>query len=112
MTISRIPTSTTLANYEFIIELDGVEFKMRFKYNSREDAWFFNILDTNDVMLRAGLKVVNEWTLLRLWAEANRPRGELIAVNQGNVPAPPTLNQLGAEVLLTYLDATEIAALG
>lgn len=111
MTISRIPTSTVNSNYEFVVELDGAEFKLRFKYNSRDDAWYLNILDTNDVMLRAGLKVVNEWTLLRLWAEANRPRGELIAVNQGNVPAPPTLNQLGAEVVLTYLDATEIAAL-
>jgi hypothetical protein len=112
MAITRLPTSTINANYVFTVELDGVEFKLSFKFNGRDDAWYFSILDTNDVVLRAGLKVVNEWTLLRLWAEANRPGGEIIAVNQGNVPAPPTLNQLGAEVVLTYLDSTEIAALG
>jgi len=110
MAVTRIPTSTTDANYVFTVELDGTEFRLRFKYNERDDAWYFSVLDAEGNILRAGLKVVNEFTLLRLWAQANRPRGELVAVNQGMVTAPPTLNQLGAEVVLTYLDASEIAA--
>ena len=110
MAVTELPTSTTDANYIFTVELDDVEFQLSFKFNSRDDAWFLTILDTDDVVLRAGIKVVNEWTLLRLWNAG--PAGEIIAVNQGDVPAPPTLNQLGAEVLLTYLDASEIAALG
>lgn len=112
MAVTRLPTSTTDANYVFTVDLDGVEFKLSFKYNERDDAWFFDILDPNEVVLRAGLKVVNEWPLLRLWSEASSPQGEIIAVNQGDVTAPPTLNQLGAEVVLTYLDAEEIAAVG
>lgn len=112
MAIDRLPTSTTLPYYEFEVELDGVEFKLEFRFNDRDDAWYMSILDSEDTLLRAGLRVVNSWLLLRLWAEATRPDGEIASVNQGQVLAPPTLNQLGAEVVLTYLDAAEVAALG
>lgn len=108
MAVTTIPTSTTDANYIFTIPLNGSEYQLSFKYNDRDNAWYFNILDTNDVILRAGIKVVNEWPLLRLWKEEIKPAGEMIPVNQGNVAAPPTLNQLGAEVILTYLDEDEI----
>lgn len=112
MAIDRLPTSTVLAFYEFEVELDGVEFRLEFRFNDRDDAWYLTILNTDDVVLRASLRIVLEWTLLRLWAEATRPDGEIVSVTQGKVSAPPTLNQLGGEVVLTYLDAAEIAALG
>ena len=112
MTIDRIPTSTTLAYYEFEIELDGVEFKLVFRFNSRDDSWYMSILDSEDAVLRAGIRVVRKWDLLRLWAEATRPDGEIMSVDQGEISAPPSLNQLGAEVVLTYLDAAELASLG
>ena len=112
MAIDRLPTSTDLAYYEFEVELDGVEFKMEFRFNDRDDSWYMTLLDSEDAVLRAGIRVVLSWALLRLWAEATRPDGEIISVNQGDVTAPPTLNQLGAEVVLTYFDETEIAALG
>ena len=70
------------------------------------------VLDTDDVVLRAGIKVVLSWSLLRLWASSDAPAGEIVSVNQGALSAPPTLNQLGAEVLLEYLDEAEIAAIG
>ncbi len=111
MAIERLPTSTVLAFYEFEIELDGVEFRLEFRFIERDDSWSMTIRDTDDVILRAGLKVVLSWDMLRLWAEATRPEGEIISVNQGNVLAPPTLNQLGKEVLLNYLDSAELAAL-
>ena len=111
MAIDRLPTSTTLPYYEFEIELDEVEFKVEFRYNDRDSSWYMTLKDTDDVVLRAGIRVVLEWSLLRLWQEDTRPEGEIISVNQGEVLAPPTLNQLGAEVVLTYVDAAELAEL-
>ena len=110
MTVSILPTSVTLANYSFTVDLDGVEFQLAFKFNERDDAWFLTLSDVNGNILRAGLKVVNGWTLLRLWVDATAPAGDMIAVNQGEVSEPATLKQLGEEVLLTYLDAEELAA--
>lgn len=112
MTISRIPTSTVNENYEFIISLDNVEFKLAFHFNSRDSAWYLTIKTLDDVVLRAGLRVVNEWALLRLWVGENRPAGEMVTVNQGELDRPPLANQLGAEVVLDYLDASEVEALG
>ena len=112
MTVSVLPTSVTVASYVFTVDLDGVEFQLSFKFNARDDAWFLTILDTDGNILRASLKVVNEWFLLRLWQEDIAPEGELIPINRGDVPAPPTLTQLGEDVLLTYLDAEELAAVG
>jgi len=103
MAILQFPTIRDLAHYTFELSLDGVVFRLKFKYNSREEAWYFNVSDANNVILRAGLKVVNEWDLLRLWAaRTGRPLGEIVTVNLGDVPAPPTLNQLGEDVVLTY----------
>ena len=90
-------------HYIFELPLDGIVYRFKFKYNSREETWYFNILDLNNQILRAGIKVVNEWDLFRLWAlRTGRPEGELITVNLGQVPVPPSLNQLGRDVLLTY----------
>jgi len=103
MAILRFPTITGLEHYIFELPLNGTVFRFKFKYNSREETWYFNVLDLNNNILRAGLKVVNEWVLLRLWAaRTGRPLGDIVTVNLGAVSAPPTLTQLGAEVVLTY----------
>lgn len=105
MAVLQFPTISDLAHYTFEIPLDGTVFRFKFKYNSRESTWYFNILDASNNVLRAGLKVVNEWTPLRLWAaRTGRPLGEIVTVNLGNVPSPPTLEQLGADVVLTYVE--------
>ena len=102
MAVFDLPTSTTLPFYNFEVELDGVTFKLEFKFNVRGDTWYMTILDPNDNILRAGLRVVNEYTILRLWQEATRPDGEIIAIPLGGQTTPATLEQLGEDVILTY----------
>jgi len=111
MAIDRLPLTIDVPFYDFEVELDGVEFKLEFRYNDRDNSWYMTVLDTDDTILRAGIRVVTEWSLLRLWQEASRPAGNIISINQGVVTEPPTLNQLGVDVLLNYVDAAEIAAL-
>ena len=112
MSVFRIPTDTTVTNYEFFVLLDNVEFLLRFLFNDRDQSWILNILDSNEVLIRAGLKVVNEFPLLRLWQDLNRPAGELLGANEGQVLDPPSLNQLGTDVVLTYLDEAELISSG
>lgn len=113
MAVLQLPTSTINPFYVFEIELDGVLFRMEFKFNERDQAWYMSILDTNDNHLRSGLRVVSDWTLLRLWQElTKRPEGEIIATALGGITRPALIDELGSQVILTYLDAAEIAALG
>ena len=111
MAVLQLPTSTTVPFYVFEIELDGVLFRLQFKFNQRDQAWFLSILDTNDNQLRSGIRVVSDWTLLRLWQEIDKkPAGEMMAVAQGTIARPALINELGSDVVMTYLDAAQIAA--
>lgn len=111
MAVFQLPTSTTDSFYVFEIELDGVLFRLEFKFNERDEAWYLNILDVNDNQLRSGLRVVTDWALLIRWQDIEtRPAGEMIAVAQGDIARPALLTELGEQVILTYLDADEVAA--
>lgn len=110
MAVSKIPTSQTLSNYIMRVDLDGVFFKLRFRFNERDSAWYCDVLSDSDAPLRMGMRIVNEWPLLRTWRSSTRPAGSLVTVNQGDISGPPGLNQLGRDVVLTYLDQDEIDA--
>lgn len=103
MATFRLPTSQTLPNYRYEVDMDGVTFRMSFKYNSRDEAWYMTILSAGGVVLRAGIKVVSEWLLLRLWQDTNnRPAGEIITINLAEEIAKPGLEQLGVDTALLY----------
>lgn len=105
MAVFNMPTSfgpDVFPNYRFAVELDGVEFRFGFKFNSRQQTWFFNLSDANGVLLRAGVPVVTGIPLLLRMAELAAPDGSLIAVSlAGDIVAG--LEQLGQEVILTYV---------
>ena len=103
MAVFGIPTSTTLPYYQLEVELDGVVYRLRFKFNERDEAWYLDFLDLEDNFLRAGLRVVNDWTLLRLWQLASAPAGEMIAVSDEQQTTVAQIDELGKSVILTYL---------
>jgi hypothetical protein len=111
MAVLQLPTSTTSPFYVFEVILDNVSFRLQFKFNQRDQAWYMDVLDSADNQLRSGLRVVSDWTLLRLWQEIEkRPVGEIIATAQGDIARPALIDELGDEVILTYLDEAEIEA--
>ena len=77
MAITELPLEVDVPYYEFSVELDDVEFKLEFRYNDRDDSWYLTIRDSDDALLRAGIRVVNDWYLLRLWNDGNEPDGSL-----------------------------------
>ena len=105
MAVLIIPTRTDLANYDQTVELDGVEFVFEFRFNARDDAWYFNVLNTSGDRLRSGIKVMSNWALLQLWKDDTRPGGEIIAFDNREVAAPAGIFDLGSDVLLTYVEA-------
>ncbi len=109
MAITQIFTSTTLPFYETEVTLDGVIFRLEFKFNDRDQAWYLNIKDVNDNQLRSGIRVVSDWALLRLWQEVQtKPAGEMVPVAQGGIARPALIDELGEDVILTYLDEAEL----
>jgi len=107
MAFFDLPTSITEAFYEFEVSLDGVAFRLEFKFNERSEAWYMTIFDTANNVLRAGVKIVNEFPFLRTWQDVEkRPVGTMFTVIQGDEIAPATLKQLGEEIILIYSGET------
>lgn len=104
MAVLLVPRDGSLANFEFLITLEGVVFRLIFKHNKREDAWYFDLLDELQNPLRTSIKIVVNYPLLTRLRNASRPAGHFVADDPRPIPAPPALDELGATVLLTYVE--------
>lgn len=105
--VFEIPVAQ-IASYEIQVPLDDVLFKLVFNFNERDSFWYMDVRDgLTDTIVRAGVKVVSQWDLLRLCKIAGRPDGQFVAVPKGaeGIEAD-TLQSLGTEVLLTYTGDT------
>lgn len=98
-----IPTRGDIANYDQSIELDGTVFILKFRYNSRDEAWYLSVHDVDNVPIRSGLKLIPNLALLRQLVTEGRPIGELIVVDSRAIPLPPSLAELGSKVQLAYI---------
>jgi len=103
MAIFELPTRQDIANYRLEVNMDNVTFRLTLKFNSRDEAWYMTIFDANGTLLRAGLKIVSDFSLLTLWQDINvRPAGEIITLNLAEDISSPGLEQLGVDTLLLY----------
>lgn len=102
MAVFTLPADATQANYEFETDLDGVAFRFSFKYNERDDSWNMNVLDVEGNILRAGIKVVTNWSMFLRWIQQGRPDGDVFSVALGGISRPATLGELGDGVVLAY----------
>lgn len=100
--IVTLPNRTDLANYRFRVALSGVVYGFRFYFNRRDDHWYFDVSDAAGVLLRAGLKIVADFPLLRQWTQQGRPDGDLLSL--GADDTDPGLEDLGALALMVYDD--------
>jgi hypothetical protein len=107
MATSKIPTSTTLSNYSINVELDGVEYILKYFYNSREDAWYYDILDVGGSVIHHGIKAVSNFPMLRLSSDLRGPPGELMAIDTTETGIEATRENLGTDVSFVYMDQAD-----
>ncbi len=95
-----------LGNFYFTVDLDGIDYQLRFTYNQRDQHWYFDLSDVEGNIIRAGIKIVINFPLLRLLASFVRPPGELIAIDTRQTltqaARDPELTELGTDVLFAY----------
>lgn len=110
MSILSIPTSDD-PFYTQVTDLDGVNYILDFRYNQREDAWYFDVSLVDETKLVSGVKVVCGAQLLDRFADERLPPGQLIAVNNEPDDNTPGMTELGIgrRVTLTYYEAVEFA---
>lgn len=110
MATLQIPTRTDLAIYSISVDLEGETFKLDFQFNEREGFWYFDLMDVDEVLIRAGVKVVTGWSLTRLISDARRPPGEITIIDTADLDREAGIEDLGTEVLMLYAEAEDVAA--
>lgn len=95
--------------YNEVVTLDGSDYLLEFRYNQREDRWYFDVSLTDGTMLVRGVKVVCGVPLLTRYADARLPKGALVALPNTTGNTSPGLKELGEDrrVTLFYFDQSE-----
>ena len=96
--------------YTMTVALDGADYLLEFRYNQREEAWYFDISLSDGTLLVRGIKIVCGLPLLRRFADNRLPAGTLMAVSNTDERSPPKLLELGDDskrVTLIYFTASE-----
>ncbi len=112
MAIQKIPTYSD-PFYDMTVAIEGQSYVFDFRFNQRENCWYFSISLPDETELISGVKVVCRRELLHRAAEVRLPQGLLIALPNGADDSPPGLEELGVDqrVTLTYFEVgTDFAA--
>ena len=93
------------------VSLDGTDYVLDFRFNSREQTWNVSIMLPDGTMLAPGIKLVCNYPLLQKYADPRVPNGELFCVTQTNDDSPPGMNDLatGGRCALCYASVSELS---
>lgn len=106
MATQIIPLDSTYDHFNFTVELDGTVYGMEFKFNPRDNAWYFDMTDTLGNLLVGSIPAIIGWPVLRQYLyNQNLPQGILYFIDQSGVDAVPGRFDLGQRVLMIYEEA-------
>ena len=100
--IFEIPPAIDEASFVQETALDGTTYRLTFRWNRREGAWYLTVASLEDVVIAAPRKLVPGAFLLRHVVEGGPP-GRLLVVGT------PVEDDLGVGGVLIYMDVDEIS---
>lgn len=87
----EIPLRSDLPHFTVVTELDGTLYRLEFRWNTRESAWYMHMYDAGEVLIQGSLKCVVGWPLGSLeCTDPRRPLGTLVLIDTANSERDPT----------------------
>lgn len=103
-----VPLSNDVPFYRFKVDLSGVQFTVRARYNQRMDRWVIDIADPSNNDIINGLKICIRTELFAQYVIPGLPVGSMIAEdNRNTVQDQPVRNSFGTTHSLLYMDPTQ-----
>lgn len=84
------------------VGLDGTQYTLLFDWHAREGRWFLTV-SIPGLSIATGVKIIADFPLLRRAASRYAPKGVLVAADTSGRGIPPTLDDFGLRVRLTYV---------
>ena len=99
----------TSSRYIFNIDLNGESFRLRFHWNTRENNWYMDIMDTEDNNLLLGVKLVVDYELTKRYKYIQGlPKGEFfVTAIAENESEELTYDNFGSKYIMVFLTNEE-----
>lgn len=105
---TRIPFKPSIGRYRFVTVIDGDQYIFKVRWNTRDAAWYFDILEYDGTPVVSGVKVVLGTYLAR---RSNHPlllQGVFLARSTAQVHTDPGFDDLGRSVFVYYFNRGEM----
>lgn len=102
MTLYTLPVTPDTDVWTQTTDLGGQQFRMRFSWSTREQAWYLDLMTAAGEPLLAGLKLCERVNVLRRFKSANLPPGPLVLIDTSGAGEEPTFDGLGTRWRLFY----------
>lgn len=103
-----LPTFDDSSAYEYLIGLEGRDYRLRYTYSERVDAWHLDVELADGTALATGVRLVANLPLLRRYIDDRLPPGVLVALAMADPPADPGRDDLGEQVVMVYIASDEL----
>lgn len=125
----EIPLRTDLPHFTVVVELDGLNYRLEFTWNTRESCWYMHMYDADEALIQSSLKCVVGWLVGFLESvDSRRPPGGFLFHDTSRGDVDPTwtagkdvfffdelrrvpgYGELGDRVRLYYVEVADLAA--
>ncbi len=97
------------SNLEFVVELDGVDYRVRLLWNARVGRWYLWLYTMEGDPVVAGQKLVVDIPLMSHRGGSDLPPGLLWCIDTTGRGIDPGLHDLGVRCLLMYVDEESVS---
>jgi len=112
MTTFELPVTVDHDNYQQRVQLEEVNYIVRLRFNTRIEAWYVDIFDTNETALLHGRRAVLDWSLLSQFGYITAlPPGFMSFFDTSTRQVPATRTDMGTRVLFLYTDRADVVDL-
>lgn len=106
MALIDLPVRFELPEHQFRIEIEGVVYTLRFRWNERTCNWVMDIADSEDNDIVNGLGVFSDIDIIGHIKNDNIPPGIFISYDETGQSRNPDRTTFGNEVKLFYEEST------
>lgn len=103
-----LPFQPSAPNYRVGVTIDGVDYLLDVRWNTREGAWYFDMLDAQEAPILSGVKVVLGIHLGRRSTHPFFATRVIVAMDTTHSGREAGLDDLGARVRVLSFDDEEI----
>ena len=104
-----LPIFTSSTYFEYVIDLDGADWVLRFRWSSRFDTWYLDVFDADEQPVALGVRLVLGVDLLATYPGA-KPAGMLAVITLDKTPTDPGFGSFDRGHRLVYFEAADIEA--